>query len=169
MLVVPESGSIRSSSLKSKIQAAQHPLQMLLIFLSTLESCESSAFIVSSPGIEGPGVTVPSMRPPTAPPAGFAVPTVVDPRGPPPAEDVDPEELAVPAEFVPGVLDAFGALPWPLGSFPELLRPPTLAGPTTPLTAAVPAPGEPALGAPARLLTLRRLRRCPTKHPRQIH
>jgi hypothetical protein len=76
------------------------------------------------------------------------VPTVVEPTGAPAAADVDPEELAVPAELVPGALDAFGALPWPLGSFPELLRPPTLAGPTTPLTAAVPAPAEPALGAP---------------------
>jgi hypothetical protein len=32
----------------------QHPLQMLLIFLSTLESCESSARMVSSPCVAGP-------------------------------------------------------------------------------------------------------------------
>jgi hypothetical protein len=134
---------------------------MLLIFLSTLESCESSAFIASSPCIRGPGVTVPSMRPPTAPPAGLpAVPTVAEPTGAPPTADVDPEELAVPAELVPGALDAFGALPWPLGSFPELLRPPTLAGPTTPLTAAVPRP-------PNRHWE-RLMRCCPTKHLRQI-
>jgi hypothetical protein len=126
----------------------QHPLQMLLIFLSTFESTESSARMESSPGITGPEVTVPSMRPPVAPPAGLpAVPTVVEPRGAPPVE-ADPEELAVPAELVPGVLGAFAALPAPLGSLPELLRPPTLAGPVTPLTAAVPAPAEPALGAP---------------------
>src|SRR3984893_3224189 len=98
---------------------------MLLIFLSTLESCASSARIASSPCIAGPGVTVPSMRPPTAPPAGLpTVPTVVEPRGAPPAVDVDPDEVAVPAELVPGVLDAFAAFPAPLGSLPELLRPP---------------------------------------------
>jgi hypothetical protein len=123
---------------------------MLLIFLSTLESCESSALIVSSPGIVGPEVTVPSMRPPTAPPAGLPdVPTVVEPMGPDevPPLDVDPEELAVPAELVPGALESLAALPAPLGSLPELFSPPTLPGPVTPLTDDVPAPAEPALGA----------------------
>jgi hypothetical protein len=39
------------------------------------------------------------------------------------------------------------ALPMPLGSFTELLVPPALPGPAgTPLTAAVPAPAEPASG-----------------------
>jgi hypothetical protein len=124
----------------------QHPLQMLFIFLSTLESWASSARMASSPCIAGPEVTVPSIRPPVAPPAGLpAVPTVVEPIGAPPP-DVDPAEFAVPAELVPGVLDALAALPAPLGSLPELLGPPTLAGPVTPLTAAVPAPAEPALG-----------------------
>ena len=125
---------------------------MLLIFLPTLESWEPSARIASSPGIAGPGVTVPSIRPPTAPPARLpAVPTVVEPNGARPAAvpDDDPDELAVPAEFVPGVLDAFEALAAPLGSLPELLRPSTFPGPVTPLTAALPAPAEPALGAPA--------------------
>ena len=94
----------------------------------------------------GPVVTVPSLRPPTAPPAGLpAVPTVVEPCGAPPA-DVDPDELAVPAELVPGILEAFAAFPAPLGSLPELLRPLALPGPVTPLIAAVPAPAEPALG-----------------------
>jgi hypothetical protein len=124
---------------------------MLLIFLSTMESCVLSALIVSSPCILGPAVTVPSMRPPTAPPAGLpAVPTVVEFMGAPLALEVEPAELAVPAELVPGALDVvLGALPTPLGSLPELLSPPTLAGPVTPLTAAVPAPAEPALGGPA--------------------
>jgi hypothetical protein len=126
----------------------QHPLQMLLIFLSTLESWASSSRMTSSPCMRGPAVTVPSIRPPVAPPAGLpAVPTVDEPRGTPPVEDADPEELAVPAELVPGVVDTFAALPAPLGSLPELLRPPTLPGPVTPLTPAVPAPAAPALGA----------------------
>jgi len=65
----------------------------------------------------------------------------------------DPDELAVPALLVPGGGEAILAeLPAPLGSLPELLRPPTLAGPDgTPLTPAVPAPGEPAFGEPAAL------------------
>ena len=87
------------------------------------------------------------MRPPVAPPARlFAVPTV--PVGPPEVapDDVDPVELAVPAELVPGGF-ILAALPAPLGSLTELLSPPTFPGPVTPLTAAVPAPAEPARGA----------------------
>jgi hypothetical protein len=65
----------------------------------------------------------------------------------------DPDELAVPALLVPGGGEAvFAELPAPLGSLPELLRPPTLAGPDgTPLMPAVPVPGEPAFGEPAAL------------------
>jgi hypothetical protein len=66
----------------------------------------------------------------------------------------DPDELAVPALLVPGAGgDAtFAELPAPLGSLPELLSPPALAGPAgTPLTPAVPAPAEPALGEPTAL------------------
>jgi len=61
----------------------------------------------------------------------------------------DPDELAVPALLVPGAGGAatFAELPAPLGSLPELLSPPALAGPDgTPLTPAAPAPAEPALG-----------------------
>jgi hypothetical protein len=78
--------------------------------------------------------------------APVPVPVVVVPPEAPPLE------FAVPAEFVPGgggdaTLDA---LPAPLGSLTELLRPPALAGPDgTPLVADVPAPAEPALGEPA--------------------
>jgi hypothetical protein len=82
------------------------------------------------------------------PPAGARVDAtpVVDPA--PPAGV--PEEFAVPALLVPGGVTVFEGLPAPLGSLSELLRPPTLAGPDgTPLTAAVPAPAEPALGEPA--------------------
>jgi hypothetical protein len=74
-----------------------------------------------------------------------------------PAEPVvanDPDELAVPALLVPGGGgDAtLAELPAPLGSLPELLSPPALAGPDgTPLTPAVPAPAEPALGEPTAL------------------
>jgi hypothetical protein len=85
------------------------------------------------------------MRPPVAPPAGLPeVPTVVEPIGAPPPLDVDPEELAVPAEFVPGVLTGFAAFPAPLESLPEL---PTLAGPGAP--SAELAPAEPTPCAPA--------------------
>jgi hypothetical protein len=87
------------------------------------------------------------MRLPVAPPAGLpAAPTVVEPVGAPPAPDVAPEGLAVPAELVPGALDAFAALPALLGSLP-LLRLPTLAGPGAP--SAVLAPADPAPCAPA--------------------
>jgi hypothetical protein len=86
------------------------------------------------------------MRPPVAPPAGLPeVPTVVEPTGPP--LDVDPEELAVPAEFVPGILIAFAELPAPLETLPELLRPPTLGGAGAP--SAELAPAEPTPCAPA--------------------
>jgi hypothetical protein len=66
----------------------------------------------------------------------------------------EPEELAVPALLVPGAdgTAILAELPAPLGSLPELLRPPILAGPDgTPLTAAVPAPAEPAFGEPTAL------------------
>jgi len=88
------------------------------------------------------------MRPPVAPPAGLpAVPTVFEPAGAPPGLEVDPEELAVPAELVPGLLDALAALPAPLGSLPELLRPPTLGAAGAP--SAELAPAEPTPCAPA--------------------
>jgi len=79
----------------------------------------------------------------------LAEPVVVDD----PDAAGDPDELAVPALLVPGGGEAiFAELPAPLGSLPELLRPPTLAGPDgTPLTPAVPAPGEPAFGEPTAL------------------
>ena len=82
--------------------------------------------------------------------ADLADPVVMDD----PVVDDDPEELAVPTLLVPrGVGTAtFAELPAPLGSLPELLRPPALAGPDgTPLTPAVPAPAEPALGEPTAL------------------
>jgi hypothetical protein len=130
----------------ARASVCQHPLQMLFIFASTLES---SARISISPGIEGPGVTVPSIRPPfPAPALVFAIPVVFDPAVP----DVDPVEFAVPKVFVPGAVGTFTELPAPLGSLPELLRPPALAGPDgTPLTAAVPAPADPAFGDPTAL------------------
>lgn len=65
-----------------------------------------------------------------------------------------PDAFAVPALLVPaaGCETTFDEFPAPLGSLPELFRPPTLAGPDgTPLTPAVPAPAEPALGEPAAL------------------
>jgi len=60
-----------------------------------------------------------------------------------------PEELAVPSVLVPGAVGIFAELLAPLGSFPELLKPPVLAGPLgIPLIAVVPAPADPALGVP---------------------
>src|ERR1700761_1433539 len=99
--------------------------------------------MASSPGATGPCSTVPSIRPLAVPPAGLpAKPTVVEPCGP-----VAPEEFAVPAPLVPGVLFIALPLPAPLGSFPELFKPAAFAGPVTPLIAELPAPAEPAAGA----------------------
>ena len=109
---------------------------MLLILRS---SALSSAAIAASPFVFGPVTVVP-------PGADLAKPvvTVAD----------EPDELAVPALLVPGGDGEpnFAELPAPLGSLPELLRPPTLAGPDgTPLTPDVPAPAEPAAGETAAL------------------
>jgi hypothetical protein len=84
------------------------------------------------------------------PAAGRAEPVVTEE----PTVAAGPDELAVPALLVPGGGgDAtLAELPAPLGSLPELLSPPALAGPDgTPLTPAVPAPAEPALGEPTAL------------------
>jgi hypothetical protein len=63
-----------------------------------------------------------------------------------------PDEEAVPKPLFPAGLATFEALPAPLGSLPELLRPCALAGPGgMPFTADVPAPAEPALGVPTEL------------------
>jgi hypothetical protein len=112
---------------------------MLLILRST---ALSSASIAASPFAFGPVAAVP-------PGAELAEPDVLDP-----VVTEEPDELAVPALLVPdaGGEFIFAELPAPLGSLPELLRPPTLAGPEgTPLTPAVPAPAEPAFGEPAAL------------------
>ena len=111
----------------------QHPRQMLFIFAS---SFGSSARISASPGIDGPGVTVPSMRLPRALP-------VVDPARPAP----DPVEVAVPAVLVPGGAGVIAALPAPLRS-PELFV--VFAGAVgAPPIAALPVSAAPALGEPA--------------------
>jgi hypothetical protein len=132
---------------------------MLLTFASTFAF---SSWIAASPGTGGRGFATPSMRPPALP-ARVLAPTVelvaaepplgvaIDPvEAPAPA--AEPEEFAVPAVFVPGIVGTIAELPTPLGSLPELLSPPALAGPFgTPLTAAVPAPAAPALGVPTEL------------------
>jgi hypothetical protein len=119
---------------------------MFLIFWSTFGS---SARISAAPGIEGPGVVVPSMRPLVVVPQALlpAVPAVIELRAPVPP--VEPEELAVPVAFVPGASCTLAEFPAPLEALPEFFRPPAFAGPEgTPLTPAVPAPAEPALGLP---------------------
>ena len=103
--------------------------------------CLSSASITGSPLLDEPVTSLP-------PGADRADPVVT-----PAAEFAgEPDELAVPALLVPGAGGAasFEEFPAPLGSLPELFRPPALAGPDgTPLTPAVPAPAEPVLGEPA--------------------
>src|SRR3954470_15935428 len=90
------------------------------------------------------------MRPPRLP----ALPVVTErlaPGADAPVAD-EPVEFAVPNLLVPGASGTFAEFPAPLGSLPELFRPPTLAGPDgTPLMPAVPAPAEPALGDPTAL------------------
>src|SRR3981081_678221 len=100
------------------------------------------ASTAASPLVDGPGAEL-------SPAAGLAEPVVMDD----PDVPGDPDELAVPALLVPGGGEAsFAGLPAPLGSLPELLRPPAPAGPDgTPLTPAVPAPADPALGEAAAL------------------
>src|ERR1700681_4331531 len=101
-----------------------------------------SASTATSPLCDGPVAAV-------APGAAPTEPVLIDD----PVVADDPEGLAVPALLVPGGGEAtLAELPAPLGSLPELLRPPALAGPDgTPLTPAVPAPGEPAFGEPTAL------------------
>jgi hypothetical protein len=109
----------------------------------------SSAAMAASPLVDGPVTAVPpgaDLADPVVTPAleFVAVPVPV----------VDPDELAVPALLVPGAGGAasLAELPAPLGSLPELFRPPAFAGPEgTPLTPALPAPGEPAFGEPTAL------------------
>src|ERR1700754_779348 len=113
---------------------------MLLILRSRILF---SASIAASPLLLGPVASVP-------PGAGRADPVVT----PEPVLTPDPVEFAVPRLLVPGGGGeaSFDELPAPLGSLPELFSPPALAGPDgTPLTPAVPAPAEPALGDPAAL------------------
>jgi hypothetical protein len=121
-------------------RAGQQPLQMLLSLRSI---ALPSASIATSGSTDGSVAEVP-------PATGLADPVVMED----PVVAVDPDELAVPALLVPGGGGAatFAELPAPLGSLPELLRPPAFAGPDgTPLTPAVPAPAEPALGEPTAL------------------
>jgi hypothetical protein len=108
-----------------------------------------SASMAASPGVLGPVAAVPPgadrAEPVVTPAAEFEAAS--DPAG-------EPDELAVPALLVPGAGGeaSLAELPAPLGSLPELLSPPALAGPDgTPLMPAVPAPAEPAFGEPAAL------------------
>src|SRR3979409_969884 len=114
------------------------------MLLSLRLICLSSASIDGSPLVCGTVADVP--------PALAAEPVVVDDPDDPLVEG-EPVELAVPALLVPGAGGeaTLDELPAPLGSLPELLRPPALAGPDgRPLNPAVPPPAEQELGeAPA--------------------
>ena len=147
----------------------QQPLQMLLNALSSLRfsaSTWASLFVLEVlVGSPFPDIRVPFCRRLPSP-AGTsldrAIPEVlcsfelaallVDDEL---VVDVPPDELAIlaiPTLLVPGASGAFAELPAPLGSLPELFRPPTLTGPLgTPLTPAVPTPAEPAFGEPTAL------------------
>ena len=122
--------------------------------------------MTASPGTCGWGFATPSIRPPGSPTFLLATPVVLpadpafeapvaEPLGAeaaPDPDDTEPDEFAVPTVFVPGGVGTFEALPAPLGSLAALFSPPGLAGPLgTPLTAAVPAPVEPAFGDPTAL------------------
>jgi hypothetical protein len=110
----------------------------------------SSALIAASPLVIAASLLADESVAEAPPAAGRAEPVVTEE----PTVAEGPDEFAVPALLVPGGGGeaTFAELPAPLGSLPELLRPPALAGPDgTPLTPAVPAPGEPALGEPAAL------------------
>jgi hypothetical protein len=114
----------------------QQPLQMLF----TLRSIARSSAAIAASELLRPFGSV------TAGPGADCPP---DPVVTPGCEFMaDPVDCAVPALFVPGEA-SLAELPAPLGSLSELLTPPVFAGPGgTPLTPAVPAPGEPALGLP---------------------
>jgi hypothetical protein len=131
---------IRSGSIKGE-DNPQHPLQILLILRSSFRfSAATAASVLLSNLVLGPGTDVPpAARDDAVPPRPGVAPG-------------DPVEFAVPAAFVPGVWEAFAALPAPLGSLTELFVPPALPGPMgTPLTPALPAPAEPAAGEPTAL------------------
>jgi hypothetical protein len=75
--------------------------------------CLSSASMAASPLVCGPITVVPAG-------ADLAEPVVT----PAPEFAAAPDELAVPALLVPGAVASFDELPTPLGSLPELFRPP---------------------------------------------
>jgi hypothetical protein len=133
----------------------QHALQMLLIFLSSnLFSASTTASVFDAVPVVLLAAPVDEDFP--LPPTCAFPPEDGDPVEPElpavAAEEDAPDEFAVPKVFVPGAVGDFAALPAPLGSFTALFKPPAFAGPLgTPLTAAVPAPAEPALGEPTAL------------------
>ena len=124
---------------------------MLLSFFWRTLSCVAIA--ASTAVVDTLVFEVPDGRPPERAPTGFEGVVPAEAPLPPPPLEPEPEELAVPNALVPGAVGLLTELPAPLGSLPELFKPPTLAGPEgTPLTAAVPAPAEPAFGDPTALL-----------------
>src|ERR1700712_4791901 len=117
----------------------EHPLQMLLIFCRPWSSEHPLLGSRTSPGTDGPGVTVPSIRPFAVPPARLpALPVVPAP----PLLPARPVEFAVPEEFVPGDGLRLAALPAPPGLLTELFKPGALPEAASP-------PGFPAPAAPS--------------------
>src|ERR1700712_333205 len=122
----------------------EHPLQMLLIFCRPWSSEHPLLGSRTSPGTDGPGVTVPSIRPFAVPPARLpALPVVPAP----PLLPAPPVEFAVPEEFVPGDGLRLAALPAPPGLLTEMFKPGALPEAASPL--GLPAPAAPSFVDPA--------------------
>src|SRR3978361_854225 len=97
--------------------------------------------MAASRGMDGPGVTVPSIRPFAVPPVRLpALPVVAAPS--PPLLPAPPVEFAVPEEFVPGDGLRLAALPAPPGLLNELFKSGALPEAASP-------PGFPAPAAPS--------------------
>ena len=123
----------------------QQPRQMLFTLRSMVLFSSVIAASVSL-RVFGPLAAVPPIPPAAPPPA----PVVTPDR----ELEAAPDDCAVPELLVPDAdgVASLAALPAPLGSLTELLRPPALPGPdATPLVPDDPAPAVPALGLPTAL------------------
>jgi hypothetical protein len=129
-----EGGMVNKVNIRPQIACASRLEKTIIIHEHGRFSIETTVKL-SSPGIAGPFVTVPSIRPPPPAPAAPTVP--MEPW--PPFTTLPfagaPEAFAVPDALVPGALGVLDELPAPAGSLPALFRPAGFAGPDgTPFT-----------------------------------